>query len=199
MEVNISKMKQYLSVLMVIIVSTVIAYPQAEPAEIVVDPNIAVYNAILRQVSSFLELIYDTAEESIQNGTLELIGKSIVASLPKSLRQDVANELEYGSFDGTLSEGLMKRIRRQILEWSLQYIPNELRGDISKALEESNATGQITNNNEQLVKRVRQYVASLNTKGRRVKREFWSDLIVTILNVLVDILIEVMEDSIDYD
>lgn len=193
-------MKQSISVtfLVAVIVGAAIAYPEPgqpessvdldnaveqairlpEPGqpESVVDLNNAVDEAIRQQIAEYVAIIYGTVKEPKLDGNLETFEELIAASLPEDVHQDVANELSDEVNAGTLSDGLKERIRRHTLDWFLQYLPEDLRVDITTVLEEYRTTGQVLENNEELVARLRHYVASVELDPKRSKRGFWSGL-----------------------
>nr|AAX54870.1 putative 16.6 kDa secreted protein [Aedes aegypti] len=139
-----------------------------------------VEKAIHQQSEAFLESIYAAAGESQPDGSMDAIEELITAAAPESIRQDVAKELKADG-NGALSDGLKERINHYVLQWSLQYVPEDLRKDVSEALEEYQTTGRVSNNKERN-ERVRRYLAVLSN-GRN-KRGFWGKLFKTIFGYI---------------
>lgn len=139
------------------------------------DFNVAAVDRAIRQYSAaFVNYVYAIAGQPQPDGSSEVIQELIAASVPESIRQDVADELEVDG-DGALSGELQKRMNQHILEWSLQHVPEDLRRDIIAVLDEGRVTGQISSNREQMTERIKQYITS--SGDGRDKQEFWSGLL----------------------
>uniref|UniRef100_A0A1W7R729 Putative conserved secreted protein n=1 Tax=Aedes albopictus TaxID=7160 RepID=A0A1W7R729_AEDAL len=162
----------------------VLAVAAAPNPDVSPDTNIGDVDIVIRQQSAdFLKDIYAATSQPQPDGSLEVLEELVAASVPEPIRQEVANELET-SDDGTLSDDLKERINYHILEWSLQYVPDDLQRDITAVLETYRTTGQVSDDSE-LLERVRQYVASLETGGRN-KRGFWSGLFKPVLKYVIN-------------
>uniref|UniRef100_A0A023EIT1 Putative 18.6 kDa secreted protein n=1 Tax=Aedes albopictus TaxID=7160 RepID=A0A023EIT1_AEDAL len=167
------------------IIETTLGLILAVTAGISRDNNVSNVNIALRQHSAdFLKNIYAATGQQQPEGSLEVIVELIAASVPETIRQRVAYELETEG-DGILSDALKEQIHYHILEWLLQYIPVDLQQDITAVLETYRTTGQISEDCE-LVERVRKYITSLET-GRN-KRGFWGGILQVVLEYVVHFL-----------
>ncbi|XP_062710091.1 uncharacterized protein LOC115265475 [Aedes albopictus] len=177
------------------IVVTTLASIVAVAAGISTDNNVSdVDIAIHQQSAQFLKNIYAATDQPQPEASLEVIVELIAASVPETIRQQVAYELETEG-DGTLSDALKEHIHYHILEWSLQYIPVDLQQDIIAVLETYRTTGQISEDCE-LVERVRKYITSLEI-GRN-KRGFWGGLLQVVLEYVVHFLFSLWDTKEDH-
>nr|XP_029726576.1 uncharacterized protein LOC115265475 [Aedes albopictus] len=150
--------------------------------------------AIRQQSAEFLKNIYAATGQPQPEGSLEAIEELIAASVPETIRQQVAYELETEG-GGILSDALKEHIHFHILEWSLQYVPADLQQDITTVLETYRTTGQVSDDWE-LVERVRKYVTSLGI-GRN-KCGFWGGLLKVVLEYVVHLLFSLWDTKEDH-